>query len=352
MNTAGASMPDVFEYSTTATVAEVASALRSAQSVMITSHIKPDGDAMGSTLAMRRALLSMEKKAEIYLFGPLENTLRTVTAGDAIHLDRQPPAADDAFDLILVVDTGSWNQLDPLRAWLKDRRDRIIIIDHHTRGDDLTDVRLIDAKAASTTIVLLELMDELGIDVTNGSRGSIAEALFVGLATDTGWFRYSNAGERAFAAAARLLGTGVEKDRLYQQLEESYSPRRLLLEARSLDSIVYARKGTAAVMALGPEDFKKAGAATGELTGIVNAPMHVAAVRVSILLTEQEPGVTKMSFRSKPSVGDDVAEPVIDVNVLAQQFGGGGHVHAAGARMKCPLAEARDKIVAALDAME
>lgn len=326
--------------------------LRRAKSVAITTHQKPDGDAMGATLALHRALSSQSKRAEIYLYGQVENTLRTLIAGDPVHLDRQPPGDAEAFDLVVIVDTGSWNQLEPISRWLKQRRERIIIIDHHTRGDDVSDHRLIDARAASTTMVLLDVLDDMGIALDDGSRGTVAEALFVGIATDTGWFRYSNAGEAAFGAAARLLAAGVDKNRLYQQLEESYSPKRLILEAIALQSVEFHRRGTVAIMSLRPEDFSRAGAAAGEMTGMVNLPMHVKSVRVSIMLTEQEPGVTKISFRSKPGAGDDSNAEVIDVNALAQPFGGGGHVHAAGARLKCPIDEARQKVLAAIEAME
>jgi phosphoesterase RecJ-like protein len=345
-------MPDVFEYSSSATADEIAALLRRAKSICITTHQKPDGDAMGAALALSRALRSLGKRTEIYLFGQIENTLRTLIEDDPVHMDRQPPEDPSAFDLIAVADTGSWNQLEPVSRWLKARRERIIILDHHTRGDDVSDRRLVDAGAASTTMVLLDVLDELGCDMTDGGRGGVAEALFVGVATDTGWFRYSNANERAFSMAARLLATGVDKNRLYQQLEESYSPKRLVLEAIALQSVQYARRGTVAILTLRPEDFRNAGAAAGEMTGMVNLPMHVKAVRVSIMLTEQEPGVTKISFRSKPSAGDDDSAEVIDVNALAQQFGGGGHVHAAGARLKCSIDDARDKVLAAIESMD
>lgn len=345
-------MPEVFEYTSTATAKEVAAMLRRAKSVFITTHQKPDGDAMGSTLALSRVLQSMGKHTEIYFFGMLENSMRTLVEDDPVRLDRQPPDDFETFDLIVVLDTGSWNQLEPMSAWLKNRRDQIVVIDHHTRGDDVSDNRLVEAGAASTTMVLLDVLDELGFALDDGGRGSVAEALFVGVATDTGWFRYSNADERAFAMASRLLAAGVDKNRLYQQLEESYSPKRLELEAIALQSVEFARNGTVAIMILRPEDFKKAGASMGEMTGMVNLPMHVAAVRVSIMLTEQEPGVTKISFRSKPSGGDDSTAEVIDVNALAQQFNGGGHIHAAGARLKCSIDEAKEKVLTAIDAMD
>jgi phosphoesterase RecJ-like protein len=259
--------------------------------------------------------------------------------------DGQPPRGEP--DLIVVLDTGAWTQLETIAAWLRERRERVVGIDHHAKGDDVAPMRLVDVTAASTTQVLVDVLDAMGAELTGGS-GGVAEALFVGLATDTGWFRYSNADARALRVAARLLETGVDKSRLYQTIEETFLPARLGLLGRALASLEFARNGTVAIMRLRPDDFRATGGRVEDISELVNTPMSVRSVRVSILLAQAGPKGTKLSFRSKP----DAPGGVVDVNLLAQRFGGGGHMHAAGASVNQDVDAAREALLDVLGEME
>lgn len=325
----------------------VADAMRHADRILITSHQKPDGDAMGSVLAVHRALTAIGKTSQIYLGGPIEPCLLTVAGPTPINRLEDGMPGDD-FDLAIVVDTGAWSQLAPIEPWLRSRREMTIGIDHHVHGDDVAARRIVEPMAAATTQVLLSIIDALGVDLDGGEHG-IAEALFVGLATDTGWFRYGNAEEDVFATAARLLALGVEKSRLYQIIEESHRPARLTLEGRALTSLAYAAEGSVSIMSLTAQDFIDAEGTTEDLTGLVNLPMVVGSIRVSILLVESEPELTKISFRSKRAAPGADADDFVDVNLLARTFGGGGHKHAAGARIAAPLSDALAQIRAAVD---
>ncbi|MHC5024261.1 MAG: DHH family phosphoesterase [Planctomycetota bacterium] len=336
------------DYASNTTYDGIAQRLTSAQRVLIMTHQKPDGDAIGSVLALQRALAGRGQVAEIFLLGPLEPCLETVIGATPFRLaDADPPG--DEYDVAVVLDTGAWVQLGALADWVRPRSERVLGIDHHPHGEDVASLRLVDPSAASTTQMLVELLDAMGCPLTGGP-GGVAEALFVGLATDTGWFRYGNADAAAFAVASRLLEQGVDKSGLYQVIEESHRPARLGLEGRALSSLAYAGDGAAAVMVLRRSDFEATGGSLEDLTGLVNMPMIVGAVRVSILLVETAGGQTKMSFRSKPAPRDAGAAAAVDVNVLAQQFGGGGHVHAAGALVHRPLNEVRAQVIGALDA--
>ena len=329
----------MFDYVTNTTFPEIAQRIEAAQRIAIITHAKPDGDAAGSQLALHRALTAMGKPSDIFTMGPIERGL-TIMTGDTPTRAAEDDPPGDEHDLVLVVDTGAWSQLDPLGPWLKERRDRIIGLDHHSHGDDVAALRIVDSSAASTTSLAADLLDELGCELTGG-RGGVAEALFFGLATDTGWFRFPNANANAFALAARLMETGIDNSRLYRISEENFEPSRLAVEARALSSLEYAMDGKAALQFLRPEDMKETGASVEELTGLVNNPLTVGSVRVSILLAETKPGQTKISFRSKPPLDDG---QWIDVNELAQRFNGGGHVHAAGARMTCGIDEAAQTV--------
>lgn len=331
------------DYVSTIDYSEAAAVLKSSRHVALVTHRKPDGDAMGSVLALARALVDLEIEATALLMGPIEPALRSI-AGQTPIVEVGDELPSDHFDRIVVLDTGAWSQLEPIGPWLERHRDRVLGIDHHARGDDVAPQRIVDVTCASTTEALMPLIDALDCRLTV----AIAEALFVGLATDTGWFRFENADAEAFALASRLLAAGVDKARLYRTIEETHRPERLALTARALSSLEFTADGRVAIQSLGLADFAETGGGVQDLTGVVNEPMAIGSVDVAILLTEAEPGLTKISFRAKPAAG---GEPACDVNELAQTFGGGGHRFAAGARIAEPLAAARQQILAAIESI-
>jgi phosphoesterase RecJ-like protein len=330
------------DYDSNTTLAEIARRVREAKRVALVSHQKPDGDAIGSLLALARALPGIGVDADAFVMGPLEPPLLALAGDTPLHRVEESPPGDD-YDLILVVDTGAWSQLEPLEAWLRRHHDRVVGVDHHPQGDDVAALRVVDPAAPAAAEMVLTLLDELGCALPAERGGGPAEALFVGLATDTGWFRFSNAGVRAFAAAARLIALGVDNAGLHGRLEAMHRPARLQLAARALASVEYVADGTVAVQMLGPEDFAETGGSVSDLTDLVNLPMAVGSVRAAILLTEAEPGQTKISFRSKP--GDTPDTPAIDVNRIAAKLGGGGHAFAAGARTAEDLATTRAAVL-------
>lgn len=337
-------------YASTATYEQLAQRIDAARNIGLVSHFKADGDSMGSMLGLARALLSRGQRAEVLLTGPVDTNL-LLLAGDtpAQRVEELPNArpADD-YDLIIVLDTGAWSQLETVADWLREHRDRVIGIDHHAHGDDVAALRVVDPTMASTTQMVVNLLDVMNVPIAGGMH-SIAEALFLGLATDTGWFRHNNAGAEVFRVAARLLAAGVDKSRLHRLIEESHRPARLALAARALSSIIYAANGTVAIMSLGLKDFEESGGTLEDLTGMVNLPLVVSSIEVAILLTQTEPNRTKASFRSKSSSNPLDPDELVNVNELAQQFGGGGHIHAAGARLNLNLPEARESILEAIN---
>ena len=334
-------------YVSNTTIEAVAKRILAAKRVLITTHTKPDGDAMGSTLALKRGLHQRNIQSDIYLAGPTEPNLLTIAGDTPVRFVEKSPPHDD-YDLAVVCDTGSWGQLEPIAGWLRPRFGDVIVIDHHSQGDAVGAMTLVDSRLVSTTAMLVPVLDRMNVRLTGGLNG-IAEALFLGLATDSGWFRYGNAGPEAFALAARLLACGVDKTRLYEILEETHSPQRMALQARALSSLEYACGGSVALQSLRIEDFKQSGGGVEDLTGLVNEPMSVGQVRVSILLSQNSQDLTKISFRSKPPKPGADADDFVDVNALANKFGGGGHVHAAGARLAMPLDQAKATVIAALE---
>jgi phosphoesterase RecJ-like protein len=339
-------------YESTTTHAGLAARMRAAKRPFVTTHFKPDGDALGSVLAIARALRALGSDVEAVVAGPVDRTIRGLAReGEVTYVDRGPVVPRSDTDLAIVVDTGAWSQLEHVRDWLKANAASVVGIDHHARGDDVAPQRIVDVRCASCTQALVPLIDDLGVPLGPGgrpTRHTIAEAIFTGLATDTGWFRFSGADDRVYQLAARLLTLGVDKDGLYRMIEQGDPPGRPLLVARALRSLQYACAHRVAVMRLDRRDFEETGTRVDDLAGLVNEPMSVGEVEVAVLLTQTEPDVVKASFRSKPPATPGAR--FVDVNHVAAHFDGGGHVHAAGARMKGTLDAAADRVRAVLEA--
>lgn len=337
-------------YASTTDVPTIVRRLRDASHITVVSHAKPDGDAAGSILAITRALRSMGKRVDAFFTGVVDPNIQALAAPGEIQLASASPP-DPATDLVVLVDTGSWSQVEPLDGWLKSMAGRVVGLDHHARGDEIASDRIVECSMASTTQLVVRFIDALGVPLVaagQGAKFSIAEALFVGLATDTGWFRFQSADAAVFALASRLLAHGVDKISLYQLLDENGRPVRLAAMARALASLTFHLNGRATVMALSHEDFAQTGANSDDVGGLVNVPLTIGSIAMSVVLTETQPGITKASFRSKPAPS---GVPSVNVSDFAAQFGGGGHAQAAGAKLKLPLADARRTVELAIDSL-
>lgn len=330
-----------------ATLAEIAERLRGASRVVVLTHSKPDGDAVGSTLALARTLDRLGVRALPVYLAPWPPKFDTIV-GDTpvLHERRRWWEENDVADadLALVVDTGSWNQVADARHFLQDRLADTIIIDHHGHGDiDDETTRYIDVRAAAAAEPVADLCAMLlSVPSPRDLPADVAEPLYLGIATDTGWFRFANTTSRTLRLAADLIDAGVDADRIYQVTEQSDSPARLRLMKRAIAGLQLLDDDRVAIMALRQTDFDETGASDDEASGLVDLPKSIGTVRVIVLATEVEPALTKFSFRSKAGDGE------VDVNLLAQRFGGGGHKYAAGAKIKAPLDEAVRQVTAAL----
>lgn len=349
------------DWSTTHPLDAVADRLAGARSVLIHTHGKPDGDAVGSTLAVARALRARTPNpvdaAPVYA-PPWPRRFDGVVGSTPVHHLRDPaanppdeskPLAADLPepDLHLVLDTGAWSQLEAVAPVLKPAAERTIIVDHHRHGDpDAASMRHVDPSAAAVCELAAPIcVRVLGLDSSTDLPPEIATPLYLGLATDTGWFRFPNTTPATLRLAADLQQAGVNADELFQLSEQSDTPARLQLLRRALSSLELVEGDAVAVMSLSRNDFNRTGATMDESGGFVDIPKTVGTVQAVALITEVADGVVKVSMRSK-AARDGARD--IDVNQVAQQFGGGGHIHAAGARLTMPLDDARALVTRAL----
>ncbi len=348
-------------------VARIRQAIHAApgdRSIVLLTHAKPDGDAAGSTLALCRAInyAAQRDVAEVWYVGPFPRWLDELADANTptpvrrlepgVPAALQPGAAEP--QAILVLDTGSWPQLAEVEPVLRAAFERAIVIDHHLHGDaDSAPVKLLDTKAAATTEVVAPVCVGLvGADGAAELPLPIAEPLYLGLATDTGWFHHSNVRAATMRLAADLIDAGVDPARLYQLIEQRDGAARWKLLGRALTSLTLhplPEGGHAALMRLWLTDFAEAGANRNDTGGFADMVMSIETVRVSAVLSEGEvnagePPLTKISLRSKSGPSE------IDVNELSRSLGGGGHARAAGARIRAPLEEAERQLLTALGA--
>jgi len=351
-------------YTSNSTLADIAERLRTSRSVLVLTHLRPDGDAIGSSIAIVRALnltspKGLPPRARAWYAGPFPPWQSDLVKSTP-HLLIDPVQGPDRnadFESVVVIDTGSWTQLEPFAAFLRGRSAETVIVDHHRQGDaEIADTRYIDPNAAAVCQPAAELCRMiLGLDSITQLPVEVATPLYLGICTDTGWFRHSNVSGAVLHTAADLHSAGVNHAALYQLIEQRDTLGRQKLLARALESLTLESSGRIGVMQLNKADFAAAKAEPGESGGFIDFATFIPSVRVSVLLTEasdwqsaSEGGdlsaakrkvVTKISMRSKEGAN------AVDVNAVAKEFGGGGHTRAAGARLDAPLDETRRRLL-------
>lgn len=320
---------------------ELIDRLTGCRRVLLTTHVRPDGDALGSVAALAVSLRRMSIDADLLLLSHLPSKYRFVFDDAGLsHCDaeREWPAAIDPsrYDAILVCDTGTWSQLPGLKERIGEHPVQTLVLDHHLTQEDWADLRVVDASAAATGEMVLTLLRRWGVPID----ATIASALFVAIATDTGWFQFSNTAPRTLRAAADLMETGIDTDRLYQACYQNERSARLRLQSIAMRSLELLHEERVAVMTLTRSGFAEAQAAVTDTENLVNIPLQVRSVEVSALICEDASnGTTRLSLRSKGGV--NCAE-------LAGVFGGGGHARAAGAKFHLPADAVRQRLLEAL----
>jgi phosphoesterase RecJ-like protein len=337
-------MSDKTGYTSNTTLETIAQTLRQARTVLITTHVKADGDAIGSTLALARALIRLGKEVTVVHHGPWSHRFDPYLGEVKItHYEGQCELPET--DAIVITDTGAWSQLTRLKPYLEPRREKAIIIDHHRHGSDAAALRFIEPEAAAVCEPLARLC-KLLLD-TERLPIEIAEPLYFGIATDTGWFRFNSVRPETFHLAAEFVASGVDQSALYRQIEQGDNVPSLILLRMALDSMELHNDNSSALMVLTQRNIKDAKADPDDTTGLIDVPQRVHDIRLVCLVVELKPELTKISLRSKP--GDRPGEPFVNVDLLAGVFGGGGHVHAAGAKVAKPVEEVLSELRLLLD---
>ncbi|MBN1507389.1 MAG: bifunctional oligoribonuclease/PAP phosphatase NrnA [Sedimentisphaerales bacterium] len=312
--------------------------IESSHKILVTTHTRPDGDAAGCVAAIAEVLTNLGKTVQPLLLSSLPQWYAFVfpekvpVLGKDLRPDGLSQGAYADVDLIVLVDTNSYSQLTGLEDYLKQSRKPVLVIDHHITSDRLGRVEITDETAGAAGLVLYDFLKYVRWPITR----TVAMALFVAIATDTGWFQLSNTDSRVYRSCAELVDLGVQPTELYKKLYQSFSRERFKLMVRMLDTLELHLDGRYASQYILLSNFAETGAAHADTENLINECQRIASVRVSALFVEQKDGRVRCSLRSRGEV---------DVSELAARFGGGGHRMASGTYLPGPMENARRLIL-------
>lgn len=308
---------------------KIISKIKESQKIAILSHIMPDGDNIGSSLALYTALERIGKQVAYILDDEIPRTYRFLKNSDKT----QRPGAEGDFDLVIALDCGDVERLGEAKRYLEGRF--VINIDHHISNTAFGDYNMVDSNASATGEIIYQIIRILGIPMDK----DISECLYTAIVTDTGQFQYSNTTSVTHQIAGDLINNGVSAPEMYEKLYQNNPIEKIYLMKEALDSLEFYNNGSISCITLTKKQIEAAGAKDSDSEGIINLAREIENVEVAIFFREVVDDSVKVGFRSKK---------VIDVCTIAKQFGGGGHVRASGCTVKGSIGEVKEKVVQAV----
>jgi phosphoesterase RecJ-like protein len=314
-------------------LSQVVELIEAKEKFAITSHRRPDGDSLGSSLGLYWLLRALGKDVEVIMRDPAPHAYQQLPGAANV---RVTPAVDDSYDAVFVIECS-----DVTRPGLDDLEKQFVVnIDHHATTALFGKINWLDSTASAVGEMIYNLCKATGVRVTR----EIAECVYTALITDTGSFHFSNTTERTFKVASELLRTGVKPAKAAEAVFASYPWSRIQLMGAVLSTARRDSTGRVALLRHSLEMQHAAHSSDEDADGFVNYPLTVGEVEAVAMLRESEPGVYRTSLRSKGEV---------NVARVAEKFGGGGHRNAAGCTLRGTWEEAEEKIIALLqDAVE
>lgn len=307
--------------------------ISAAGSILITTHEGPDGDAVGSSLALANYLREIGKDVTLHLCDPIPEIYRFLPMVETA----TQSLPDRDYDLCFVLDVGEFRRAGKQVGECK-RITSFINIDHHKTSELFGLVNLIDIRAAATGVLIHRLIKAAGGEISLAA----ATCIYVALITDTGSFRYSNANPEAFAVAGEMIEKGVNAWDISSRLYESQPRARIELLSLALSTLAFSDCGRFASITVTLDMYEKTGTDAELTDGFVNYPRSVSGVEVAIFFRQLSENAFKVGFRSKGK---------IDVSRLAEGFGGGGHHNAAGCNVDGTIENVREKVFSHIKAL-
>lgn len=311
--------------------------LNNSRNVLITTHASPDGDAIGSLLAMNLAMQGKFKQITLYNESPIPAVYRFLPGVHGV-INQLDCAA--LFDTAVVLDCGDLQRVGEA-AGIVDQIPEIINIDHHITNTLFGTCRLIDVQACACTEILYHLFDRMRVPFTR----ELATCIYTGILTDTGSFRFSNTSRSTFQVCENMVACGVDPFRVAQHVYGTYSLGRIKLLNLALDSIEISENGKVSLMALTRAMLIETGTQPEDTDGMINYARRIQDVKIAVLIQEQMNGSNHFSGLRRPYHVSLRSDGSVDVAAIAAMFGGGGHQSAAGFSIESTLAEIKDQIL-------
>lgn len=316
-----------------------ASVIEQHHNILVTSHIRPDCDALGSELGMAGVLEKLGKAVRIVNGEVTPENLAFIDPDQrlrALGVDVQIGELAD-IDLLMILDTSAWAQLGPMADLVRTTPAKKLIVDHHL-GEDNIDAELFkDPTAEATGRLVVDAAERLGVALTP----EIANPLFAAIATDTGWYRYGALTGDTYRIAGKLVDAGAQPAALYSELYERDTVERVRLRGLILSRTQVDLDGRLAHTYVRGSDFEQTGAKPSDTEDVINLTLEIADTEAAVILVEQLSGGFKLSFRSRCE---------LDCSEVAREFGGGGHKAAAGAFINQPFEQAQHTVLDAVRA--
>ena len=316
-----------------ATIEQIGDVLQSRQSFVLLSHVRPDGDAIGSQLALGFALLSLGKSVRFLNDDGLPESLAFLPGSERIEL---PPDEPLDVEVAIALDTSTQPRLGERSLHAASRASLWLNIDHHISNPGYADINLIDSASPATGQILYELITNLGLPFPVETR----DALYVAISTDTGSFQYPSTTARTYDIAADLIRRGLDVGKTNSQTYDELPFRRLELMRALLNTLERSADGIVAYWDLREQTRVDLALRSEDSEGLIDFIRAIRGVRVAVFFEELPDGKVRVSMRSK--------DRKLDVCSIASEFGGGGHALAAGIRMPGPLEAAKARVLEAI----
>jgi len=285
--------------------------------IILTTHDPADADGLGAEIVFARILQQMKKQFRIINGSPIPASFKFMDKFNLIETwDKDKHDSLPEISAILMLDTADLHHTGHMREVICRAAD-VFVFDHHESNANVSFSGICDSKAASTSELAVEFAEEAGIELDTQT----AYAAYAGIAYDTGFFAYQKTGRRTLKAALSLLDVGVNPGGVYKWLHENASIEALMLQKKAIASLKLHFNNRVAVQVLRSNDFTEVGASSEDTEGLVNIPMRAKDILISLLIKEMPDGKIRCSLRSKDNV---------NVSKIAHDFGGGGHINAAG----------------------
>lgn len=310
---------------------ELIQAIHAHENFVVISHFRPDGDAIGSTLALGLALQSMGKKVQLWNQDPCPARYAFLQGSDL--LQPIPPALPQEVDCFICVDTGDIKRIGNAGMELFAEAPFTVNIDHHQTNTRYAKLNVVKGGEAACGCMIAELISALGIPLTK----PVAEALYAAISTDTGSFQYNSTTPQVMRTAAQLIEAGVDVGDINRRIWQESPLTVFTMQREVLNNMVLEQGGTLSHYSMPAGKKAELGVGMEDCKDLVDYIRVWEGVRAAVIFEDMEDGLIRVSLRSK--------DPAIDVSAIAAEHGGGGHAMASGIRMRGSLEECREKVL-------